>query len=814
MTPFADFAPSYWAAQLPVIPLRAKSKAPLPSKWQLFASQMPDENTRQYWLENFPDSNLGLPLGPQSRMVAIDVDTENVGYLKAIAAVLPHTPWVRKGKKGAVFMYRIQDHRTFRIRTVQGENVVECLAKGTQVVLPGSIHPDTGMPYTANANLWDLIHNLPPLPRDIETLLREALVEAGATLSSKGNTKITEFVSAGSRDNAMTSHAGILARAVTRGERTLAEALSEMDFWCANYVEKVVGDELDPAKARNKIIEFIKRDIYEGARALPKGWDEGLQPSEHQQAVTEFGDNEEWDFERLQTYINDQFSIHDRNSPGRRKAIEHVLFKLSKSTTLTTVDSDSIIQYLVATSGRSVSTAALRTRLKELKTGEVEGTDHTEIARLLLTELERFGQIRFFGDKFWQWAGAHWSAIPEHRILETLATEFGGMSAARKYSDHKGILKVMANLVPRGLGETSVNGINFANGYLTADLQLKDHDPKFGCTYVLPYCYEPEKGGLCLRFLGFLDQCWGNDEDYADKVEALREAIAVTMFGIAPRYQKAFCLMGVAHSGKSVLKDMIFGLMPEGTMSSVPPQDWADRFLPTEMFGKLANFCGELSERDLIPGDKFKSIVDGDEMNGQFKNRDIFRFKPTCAHWFASNHIPRTRDSSSGFSRRWLFLKFNKVVPERDRIVGLAWDILSEERAAIVAWAVQALPRVVRNNGFTIPPSCKREVREMAALNNSVRFFLQDGGVQVSSPTSNGSSTLNRTMETDLHNAYWSFCRATAGVQPVSLKIFRLRMMEMAGEFGFELKTQLMPNGAESSWYENVTLAGPKVGRG
>lgn len=103
---FAENAPRYWAARLPVIPLRPRQKAPVPNGWQIFCSQMPDEATRESWLRMYADGNIGLPLGPASGLVAIDLDTDDPKVTAVIESIMPTTPWVRKGAKGAVYLFK------------------------------------------------------------------------------------------------------------------------------------------------------------------------------------------------------------------------------------------------------------------------------------------------------------------------------------------------------------------------------------------------------------------------------------------------------------------------------------------------------------------------------------------------------------------------------------------------------------------------------------------------------------------------------------------------------------------------------------
>ena len=118
--------------------------------------------------------------------------------------------------------------------------------------------------------------------------------------------------------------------------------------------------------------------------------------------------------------------------------------------------------------------------------------------------------------------------------------------------------------------------------------------------------------------------------------------------------------------------------------------------------------------------------MEGSELTAEYKGRDLFVFTPRCAHVFASNFMPFSRDSSAGFARRWLILDFSRVVPEAEQVKTLAEDILADEREAIAAWAVQGLPRLLKQGHYTIPDSCKKRLEELRRQNNSVAAFFED----------------------------------------------------------------------------------------
>lgn len=207
---------------------------------------------------------------------------------------------------------------------------------------------------------------------------------------------------------------------------------------------------------------------------------------------------------------------------------------------------------------------------------------------------------------------------------------------------------------------------------------------------------------------------------------ALQEMFATTLFGTAPNYQRAFLLFGKAGTGKTQILAVLRAMLPPDAIASLGPQDWDRRFAPTALIGKRCNLVGELPERGVIAGNVFKEVVEGSPVQTEFKGRDLFVFQPECSHWFASNHLPISGDSSKGFTRRWLILDFNHPVPEDQRVENLAEQIVADEREAIAAWALEGLRRTIENKGYTLPPSHHRRVAQLRRLNNSVEAFLED----------------------------------------------------------------------------------------
>lgn len=808
---FAQTAPAYYAKGVPVIPLFAREKRPVPEGWSRYHDMAVEDQQQADWIRQCATGNIGVVLGAQSGMCMLDIDTEDEAVVALIQQLVPISPWKRVGQKGCVLAFRHSGIKTFRIKDAKGASICELLSDRTQVVLPPSIHPKTQLPYQANCELLEVIDRLPVLDPQIESILRGALKEHGINLSLSGNSKVTDYVSAGSRDTTLTEMAGLFAYAVMRGDRTLKEAIGMLRSYEDEFVEQVAGDSMDIDKHITNMLRFLHRDVVEKNKQLPKGWDDGLSEEEKVQLGLQFEhEDEEWDFDELRIYLRDEFERYGADDPRRMKAVEYVLGRVARSESLSALDEGRLLQYIVDVSDLGLRVPVLRTRLRELRTSGILGEDHAEIAKAVLADLEQLNEIRRNGVYLWKYNGSHWEKMEDDEVLARIAKEYGHLAAGKRHSDHKGILATLKTIATNGIKDVDVRGVNFANGYLDEELVLHNHDPKFGMTYTLPFRYLPAQAGNSPHFFQFLDDCWGEDEDRDEKKDALQEALCVTLFGMGPRMQRAVLCKGVAKSGKTQLLTIAQSLVPDEARSFVPPHDWADKFLITQLHEKLINVCGELSEKKMIDGMSFKDIIDGSERNGQDKGQPIFKFRPKCTHWFASNHMPKTEDSSEGFNRRWLVLEFNRPVPPEKRRLDVGDIIVAEEREAIVAWAVQALPRLQKNNEFTLPPSHAQFIRELAQQNNSVRFFMEESPtVRVVRDSQSKLST--RISEAQLYKEYWSFCFGPGGAKPVGLRAFRQRMKELQHSLGFGTTISTNELGGQDVFYTSVTLATAKA---
>lgn len=160
------------------------SKGPRQKAWQKPEQAISTAtDAMSYWGAN-PDHNVGL-LHAASGTVALDVD--NVEWTRIIFdglgldydAIMDSAPRIVGRPDRGKVLFRAPKNVELSRRSISwpredgmgSETVIEFRAGAVQDVLPPSIHPDTGNPYTwAGPSVWD---GLPELPPQILTIWRE-----------------------------------------------------------------------------------------------------------------------------------------------------------------------------------------------------------------------------------------------------------------------------------------------------------------------------------------------------------------------------------------------------------------------------------------------------------------------------------------------------------------------------------------------------------------------------------------------------------------------------------------------------------------
>lgn len=881
MSIFSQTAPNYYAKGMSVIPLRVSSKRPLTDAWSDFSNYQVPEEIYKNWLALPANHNIGLVLGQQSNVGALDFDYADQDLVDAILAILPkgYDKWTRVGAKGMIFAFRYNPKvpRAFKIIDKKKGTLVEYLCTGQQIVLPPSIHPDTQKPYVANSNLWEVVDELPMIPDDLEEKIRNICLLKGYDISNKGVGGLTEYIPAGFRDNSITQKGGLLAHEVVEGKITVRQAIDFLHEINSDFTEEVVGDPMDMHKHTSNLIKFIHRTLAKRKIALPSGWDEGLSPQEIETlGLTDM--NTEWSYEQ----ILDHYNLEADNTEDSKALdlIDTVLLKTAQIKKHDQVRETFILNKILEKSGLGLRLSDLKAKVRqirdELKTttsigGDEDGNGskeislntHTEVALAVKDLLESMHPVVVDSGVMYKFMGSHWVSFNPTELKQFIALNFSQLEIMKRNSDIDGVYKQLLILATQGLVSNQDAYVNVANGMIVENqaskiaqdptiiekeiqkihaqidahpnaemgmwspeeieqakknavdqfmdsmkspLSFIPHDKNYGSTYVLPYRYIPELAGKMPLFDKFLFDSWGHHSDFDQRKMALQEALYVSFMGRATKYQRAFLLYGLAQTGKSVLLEIIGSMFPEEAKASISFDKMSENRLVVSLHRKNINIVGELSERKFIEGDIFKSTIDGSPRAVYPLYRETFTMKPVAAHWAASNHLPKTHDTSEGFTRRWLFFHFDKQVPAHQIDVDLAKKIISQEREAIFAWVLEAGLRLAKQNGFTLPKSHKQLLGVLAFQTNPALFFLMKDSsleIQKNMPESK-QNELYECTELDLHIQFRQFMRLGIGSRRVvEMQEFRHMLDEIIGSRGIK---RFSKAGDINHWYSGIRV--------
>lgn len=160
---FKNNAPKYFECGLPVIPLNGKY--PKFKQWEEWSRREQTEDELDWLLARAPTANIGTVVG--LNFCVLDVDTDHAEILKAI----PYSPLRRRGRSGRAgcYFYKVSNLPNMP----GGKYPIDFLNHGRQVVLPPSIHPDTGEEYSWIGEEDVLTINFDELPTITEEQIKQ-----------------------------------------------------------------------------------------------------------------------------------------------------------------------------------------------------------------------------------------------------------------------------------------------------------------------------------------------------------------------------------------------------------------------------------------------------------------------------------------------------------------------------------------------------------------------------------------------------------------------------------------------------------------
>tara|TARA_B100000315_G_C14556387_1_gene578342 strand:- start:844 stop:2112 length:1269 start_codon:yes stop_codon:yes gene_type:complete len=300
-------------------------------------------------------------------------------------------------------------------------------------------------------------------------------------------------------------------------------------------------------------------------------------------------------------------------------------------------------------------------------------------------------------------------------------------------------------LIPRYKELNQHRGIlNLKNGLMDIRTgEVKPHRRDFLSSIQLPITFNPQSE--CPRWEKFLSEV----VDFPELVAVLQEFAGLCLIQES-KFHKCLVLVGAGANGKSTFLTVLENLLGKQNISSVPMGKLESEFHRASLYNKLVNISSELEINELMGSGYFKSIVSGDTIDAAFKFQNSFSFKPTARLIFAMNELPRSKDRSYGYYRRFLIVPFNKEFKgeKADRTLSKK---LIDEMDGIFNWALAGLKRLFEKDDFTQSKVLDEMVEQYKRDNNPVITFIEENCFV------NPGATISKNK---LFKAYTDFCKS------------------------------------------------------
>lgn len=420
--------------------------------------------------------------------------------------------------------------------------------------------------------------------------------------------------------------------------------------------------------------------------------------------------------------------------------------------------------------------------------------DHVELGRDLAKQLGGRGRASYtaeFGIRVYDGRertinnpeGGSWRLQTEE-VVSRAVTRYAGRFVASegkkprpinlRANDIAGIVKV----AKVELAEDAVNFdvphvVAFTNGNLnvvTRRFDVPEPGHRTLSEHILPFPYDVHEQGPDPRWLSFLREVLGDDED---KVKFLQEFVGAALHGRAAAWQTHPVLVGSGANGKSTLIKVLRALFPKDAVSSSSPSSWSATFGRATLANAMLNLVTDMDERELLKDSgSIKAILSADPIEIEKKFKDRFVLVPKAGHVFACNRLPTSADRSHGFFRRFVVLQFDRVFAPHEQDHRLEEFLTSKHvLSGIYSWAREGYERRVKQGHYTVPVSHKAAVREWREKSDSALAWAS-ACLMADAAAREGSARL--------YQCYRSWCERT-GHRSQSMKSWG---ETMATEFG------------------------------
>lgn len=330
----------------------------------------------------------------------------------------------------------------------------------------------------------------------------------------------------------------------------------------------------------------------------------------------------------------------------------------------------------------------------------------------------------FEGVPHW-WNGRSWEYAPDDELRRMIGLALISATVKTSSGRIKGTLEVLRDQLPRyGQPDLPNSFVFFQNGVLDPGAtQLLPHGPEYRNTRTLGVSYDPS--AQCNRWLAWLGDIFRTEPE---RIGLLQEMMGWCLCRDHLGIEKAMIFIGPPRSGKGTILKVLRALLGGAAGAfALPTLD--DGKVLTGLRGQNVSIdsdaTGPARTNARQVGALFKSIASNEPVGVRMLYTQApWQGSLNCKLLLAANSIPTLFDDSSAIANRWIPLAFNRSFLDQEQ-VDLA-DTLIQELPGIATWAVAGLQRLIRNGKFTLPESSRDELGNMIASGSPMQSYIND----------------------------------------------------------------------------------------
>ena len=196
-------------------------------------------------------------------------------------------------------------------------------------------------------------------------------------------------------------------------------------------------------------------------------------------------------------------------------------------------------------------------------------------------------------------------------------------------------------------------------------------------------------------------------------------------------HQVGWILYGTGGNGKDQFLNVLRNISGNGHIEIDIGNLSRNQYALSELPNKKVVVCSE-TVSDPVADAYLKRMITGESMEVRGIYKQPINITPICKIWWAVNELPKVRDLTDGYWRRWKVIPFTQTFDESRRDIDLQ-SKLQAESSGIFNWALEGLRRLNTRGKFPTAKTIEEITAHYRLLNDTTAYFVEKTCVRVSS---------------------------------------------------------------------------------